>query len=266
MQSSCFRLDTYVLSFPPHGKEAEAPKAPNPGRYGLFGPQSSPSSQSSPGSSDEDFSLIDPDGEEDEEDEDDYLDPPEEYSSVPFGGHGQGQGTGACYASLPSLHGLGLLASRHVMHHAPPTHIPVHASHTPLNMHTQMPSSLTTERRSFIGPWLFDCSQRVPTQDPANVSLEAGAEEPMDISRPASPPMANSLHHVSEAVIIDEAFASVAQTETHVNANAEEPSVVGLIPVRRFAVPSCHPGRMRRRYPNSRHDSSKSACPSPKGN
>ena len=212
------------------GKEAEAPKAPNPGRYGLFGPQSSPSSQSSPGSSDEDFSLIDPDGEEDEEDEDDYLDPPEEYSSVPFGGHGQGQGTGACYASLPSLHGLGLLASRHVMHHAPPTHIPVHASHTPLNMHTQMPSSLTTERRSFIGPWLFDCSQRVPTQDPANVSLEAGAEEPMDISRPASPPMANSLHHVSEAVIIDEAFASVTQTETHVNANAEEPSVVGAYP------------------------------------
>jgi hypothetical protein len=210
------------------GKEAEAPKAPNPGRYGLFGPQSSPSSQSSPGSSDEDFSLIDPDGEEDE-DEDDYLDPPEEYSSVPFGGHGQAQGTGACYASLPSLHGLGLLASRHVMHHAPPTHIPAHASHTPLNMHTQMPSSLATERRSFIGPWLFDCSQRVITQDPANVSLETGAEEPMDISRPASPPVANALHHVPEAVI-EEAFASVAQTERHVNVNVEEPSVVGAYP------------------------------------
>lgn len=207
------------------GKEqAEAPKAPNLGRYGLFGPQSSPSSQSSPGSSDEDFSLIDPDCEEDEDD-DDYLDPPEEYPSMPFGGHGQAQSSGACYASLPSLHGLGLLASRHVVHHAPPSHIPAHASHTPLNMHTQMPSSLASERRSFIGPWLFDCSQRVPTQDPANVSLEAGAEEPMDISRPATPPVANALHHVPEAVI-EEAFASVAQTKT----NAEEPSVIGAYP------------------------------------
>ena len=212
------------------GKEAEAPKAPNPGRYGLFGPQSSPSSQSSPGSgsSEEDFSLIDPDCDEDE-DEDDYLDPPEEYPSVPFGGHGQAQSASACYASLPSLHGLGLLASRHVMHHAPPTHIPAHASHTPLNMHSQMPLSLATERRSFIGPWLFDCSQRVTTQDPANVSLEAGAEENMDISRPPSPPSANTLHHVPEA-IIEEAFASVAQTESHVNANGEEPSVVGAYP------------------------------------
>jgi hypothetical protein len=208
--------------------QAEAPKAPNPGRYGLFGPQSSPSSQSSPGSSDEDFSLVDPDGEEDD-DEDDYLDPPEEYSSVPFGGHGQAQSTGACYASLPSLHGLGLLASRHVVHHAPPTHIPAHAPHTPLNMHTQMPSSLAIERRSYIGPWLFDCSQRVTTQDPGNVSLEAGVDEPMDISRPTSPPVANALHHVPEAVI-EEALASVAQAETHVNVNAEGPSVIGAYP------------------------------------
>jgi hypothetical protein len=96
-------------------------------------------------------------------------------------------------------------------------------------MHTQMPSSLAIERRSFIGPWLFDCSQRVTTQDPANVSLEAGADEPMDISRPATPPVANALHHVPEAVI-EEALASVAQTESHVNANAEEPSVVGAYP------------------------------------
>jgi hypothetical protein len=216
---------------PIKGKDqAEAPKTPNAGRYGLFGPHSSPSpspsSQSSPRFSDEDFSPSDAYGEEDEdEDEDDYLDPPEEYPSMPFGGHGQAQGTSACYASLPSLHGLGLLASRHVMHHAP-THFPVHASHTPLNMHTQMPPSLAPERRSFIDPWLFDCSQRVTAQDPANVSL---GTDPMDISRPASPPVANALHHVPN-VVIDEAFASVAQTEAHVNANAEEPLVVGAYP------------------------------------
>jgi hypothetical protein len=207
--------------------QAEAPKTPNPGRYGLFGPHSSPSpsSQSSPGSSDEDFSPSEPYCEEDEdEDEDDYLDPPEEYPSMSFGGHGQAQGTSACYASLPSLHGLGLLASRHVMHHAPSTHIPVHASHTPY-MHTQTPLSLATERRSFIDPWLFDCSQRVTAQDPANVSLGTA----MDISRSPSPPVANALHHVPD-VVIEEAFVSVAQTDAHVNANAEEPMVVGAYP------------------------------------
>jgi hypothetical protein len=228
-------VDSPSLSAPPiKGKDqAEAPKAPNAGRYGLFGPHSpspspSPSSQSSPRSSEEDFSPSDAYCEEDEdEDEDDYLDPPEEYPSMPFGGHGQAQGPSACYASLPSLHGLGLLASRHVMHHAP-THIPVHASHTPLNMHNQMPPSLATERRSFIDPWLFDCSQRVTAQDPANVSLGTGADEPMDISRPASTPVANALHHVPDAVM--EAFGSVAQTEAHVNANAEEPLVVGAYP------------------------------------
>ncbi len=60
---------------PIKGKEVETPKTPNAGRYGLFGPQSSPSLQSSPGSSDEDFSPSDPDGEEeDHEDEYDYLD------------------------------------------------------------------------------------------------------------------------------------------------------------------------------------------------
>ena len=216
---------------PNKGKDqAEAPKALNAGRYGLFGPHSSPYSQSSHGSSDEDFSPSEPDGEEDEdEDEDDYLDPPEEYPSMPFGGHGQAQGTSACYASLPSLHGLGLLASRHVMHHAPSTHLPVHASHTPLNMHTQMPLSLAAERRSFIDPWLFDCSQRVTTQYPANVSLGTAADESMDISRPASPPVANALHNVPDAVI-EEAFASVSQTEAHVHGNAEEPLVVGAYP------------------------------------
>jgi hypothetical protein len=51
----------------------------------------------------------------------------------------------------------------------------------------------------------------------------------MDISRPTSPPVATALHHVPEAVI-EEALASVAQTETHVNVNAEEPSVVGAYP------------------------------------
>lgn len=91
-----------------------------------------------------------------------------------------------------------------------------------------MHPSLDTERRSFIDPWLFDCSQRVTAQDPANVSLGAGADEPMDISRPASPPVANALHHVPGAVM--EAFGSVAQTDAHVNANAEEPLVVGAYP------------------------------------
>jgi hypothetical protein len=50
----------------------------------------------------------------------------------------------------------------------------------------------------------------------------------MDISRPASTPVANALHHVPDAVM--EAFGSVAQTEAHVNANAEEPLVVGAYP------------------------------------
>jgi hypothetical protein len=147
---------------------------------------------------------------------------------MPFGGHGQAQGPSACYASLSSLHGLGLLASRHVMHHAPPTQILLHTSHTPLNMHNQMPPSLAPERRSLIDPWLFDCSQRVTAQDPGNMSLGT-ADEPMDISRPASPPVTNALHHVSNAVI-EEAFGSVAQTGSHVNANTEEPLVVGAYP------------------------------------
>ncbi len=66
------------------------------------------------------------------------------------------------------------------------------------------------------------------SQDPGNVSLGT-ADEPMDISRPASPPVTNALHHVSNAVI-EEAFGSVAQTEAHVNANTEEPLVVGAYP------------------------------------
>jgi hypothetical protein len=96
-----------------------------------------------------------------------------------------------------------------------------------LPINSQMPSSPATDRRSFIGPWLLDCSQRVTTQNPANVSPEAGAEENMDISRPASPPSGNALHYVPEAVI-EEAFASVTQTDVHVNANCEGPSIAAM--------------------------------------
>ena len=96
-----------------------------------------------------------------------------------------------------------------------------------LPINSQMPSSLATEHRSFIGPWLLGCSQSVSTQDPANVSPEAGAEENMDISRPTSLPLENALHYVPEAVI-EEAFASVAQMDIHVNANGEEPSVAAM--------------------------------------
>lgn len=216
---------------PIKGKEhAESPTPPNPGRYGLFGPHSTPSSESSPSSSSEDFSQSDPDAEDDEDEEDDdYLDPPDEYPTVPFGGHGQAQSsTSACYASLPSLHGLGLLASRHVMHHAPPTQIPVHAPHTPLNMHSQMSPSMNLERRSFVVPW-FDCSQRpAAIQDPADVTLEA-AEEPMDISRPDSPPLPNLLHDIPGEVI-QGALTAPAQTEAHSHSIAEEPPVVGAYP------------------------------------
>ncbi|KAH9958439.1 hypothetical protein BC827DRAFT_1219521 [Russula dissimulans] len=215
---------------PIKGKDqAEAPA--NPGRYGLFGPHSPPSSrESSPRSSDEDdFSQSDPDHEEDEDEEDDYLDPPEEYPSIPFGGHAQPQSSSACYASLPSLHGLGLLASRHVTHHAPPTHIPIHAPHTPLNMHSQMAPSLPFERRPFIDSWLFDSTQRHITQDPPNAAVEPGVDEPMDISRPTSPPVVNVLNHVPDE-IIEEALASVAQTGSHVIASINEPSVIGAYP------------------------------------
>lgn len=209
-------------------EHAEAPNPPNPGRYGLFGPQSTPSPRSSPTSSaSEDFSQSDPDGDEDDED-DDYLDPPEEYPSISFGGHAQAQSSGACYASLPSLHGLGLLASRHVTHHAPPTHIPVHAPHTLLNMHSQMASSLTLERRHFIQPW-SDSIQRPTTQDPANVTMEAVTDEPMDISRAASPPVANLLRDVPDGVT-EEAFVAAAQTEAQINPTAEEPPIVGAYP------------------------------------
>ena len=215
-------------------EHAESPNPPNAGRYGLFGPHSSPSLESSPSSSCEDFSQSDPDVEDDEDEEDDdYLDPPEEYPSVPFGGHAQAQSsTSACYASLPSLHGLGLLASRHVMHHAPPTQIPVHAPHTPLNMHSQMTSSMDLERRPFIHPW-FDCSQRpAAIQDHANVTLgasAAGAEEPMDISRPDSPPVTNLLHDISGEVI-QGALTTPAQAETHSHPITEEPPVIGAYP------------------------------------
>ncbi|KAI9461536.1 hypothetical protein F5148DRAFT_1214961 [Russula earlei] len=210
-------------------KSKDQAEVTNFGRYGLFGPHSSPSSQeSSPGSSDEDFSQSDPDGDEDDDEDDDFLDPPEDHPSVPFGGHAQAQSTGACYDSLPSLHGLGLLASRHVMHHAPPTHIPLHAPLTLSNTHSQMTSSLTPERRSFVDPWLFDCNQRANIQDSSSVAVEIGADESMDISRPTSPPLMNVLPHVPE--VNEEALASVAQTESPIKANAGEPLIVGAYP------------------------------------
>jgi len=229
-------IDSPTLPATPISKEhAESPTTPNAGRYGLFGPHSSPSSESSPGSSSEDFSQSDPDCEDDEDEEDDdYLDPPEEYPTVPFGGHAQAQSsTSACYASLPSLHGLGLLASRHVMHHAPPTQIPVHAPHTHLNMHSQMTPSIDLDRRPFIHPW-FDCSQRpLSIHDPANMTLEgaagAAAEEPMDISRPDSPPVPNLLHDIPGEIIQD-ALTAPPQTETRSHPIAEEPPVVGAYP------------------------------------
>ncbi|KAI9438936.1 hypothetical protein H4582DRAFT_1945676 [Lactarius indigo] len=203
-----------------------APKSSSSGRYGCFGPLSPSSrSHSSPGSSEEDFSQSDHDGEEDEEDEeDDYPDLSEDYPTTSFGGHGQAQSAGACYAPLPSLQGLGLLASRHVMHHAPYMH--AHAAHTHLNMHPAQPLGL--ERRSSLELW-FDGPQRVPALHPANASHEIGAEEPMDISSPPTPAVANLLHDVPEEVI-EEALASVVQTEAHVNPAPEEPPIIGAYP------------------------------------
>ncbi|KAI0294114.1 hypothetical protein B0F90DRAFT_1758680 [Multifurca ochricompacta] len=214
-------------------QDATAPKSSSSGRYGLFGPRS-PSSQSSPGSSSEDFSQSDHDGEgeeedEDEEDDDDYLNPPEVYSSTPFGGHGQAQSMSGCYAPLPSLHGLGLLASRHVMHHVSNTPIHTHPLHTHLNMHSQMAPTLSLERRSTLDRWFTDCPQRAAAQDPTNMSLEMRVEEPMEISRPASPAVANLLQDVPEEVI-EEALASVAQTEAQIHVNPEEPLVIGAYP------------------------------------
>jgi hypothetical protein len=221
-------VDSPTSPTPPvKGKQPAA--APNlsvsAGRYGLFGPHS-PSSQSSPGSSSEDFSQSDHDIEEDDE-EDDYLDPSEEYPSTPFGGHGQAQGTGACYGTLPSLHGLGLLASRHVIHHAPHPSISAHAPHTHLNMHTQMAPSLNLEHRSNFDRWFS--TQRAVAQDPSSMNLEDGADKPTDISRPVSPPVANLLQDVP-ADVIEEALASVAQTDTPINANTGERPIIGAYP------------------------------------
>jgi hypothetical protein len=203
---------------PIKGKQpVAAPKSSSSGRYGLFGPHSPGSqSQSSPAASseEEDFSQSDHDVEEDEEDEDDYYpDPSDEYPDTPFSGHGQAQIPSACYAPLPSLQGLGLLASRHVMHHAPPTHTYAHAAHTHMNMHLQ-PFSPS------LDIWL-DGSHRVPPPNTANcTTLEVGAEEPMDISSPPSPVVANLLHDVSEEVI------EGALTTAH----PEEPPVIGAYP------------------------------------
>ena len=206
---------------PIKGKQpVAAPKSSSSGRYGLFGPHS-PTSQSpsSPASSEEDFSQSDHDGEEEEEDEDDYYpDPSEDYPAMPFGGHGQAQSTSACYAPLPSLQGLGLLASRHVMHHAPPTHMYAHAAHTHMNMHVQ-PLSPSLDL------W-FDGPQRMPAPNPTdNTSHEVGAEEPMDISTPPSPAVANLLHDVPEGVIKE-----ALRTEAHVNPVPEEPPIIGAYP------------------------------------
>ncbi|KAF8264405.1 hypothetical protein EI94DRAFT_1703269 [Lactarius quietus] len=203
-------------STPIKGKQPlAAPKSSSSGRYGLFGPHSPASqSQSSPAaSSEEDFSQSDHDAEEDEEDEDDYYpDPSEDYPVTPFSGHGQAHNTNVCYAPLPSLQGLGLLASRHVMHHAPPTHIYPHAAHTHMNMHVQ-PLSPSLDL------W-FDGPQRIPAPNPTNnnTTHEVGAEEPMDISSPPSP---NLLHDVPEEVI-EEALTSVAVRE--------EPPIIGAYP------------------------------------
>lgn len=67
---------------------------------------------------------------------------------------------------------------------------------------------------------------RVTTRDPANMSLEAGADAFMDISYPAIPSVAFASRPV---LVIEEA---VAQTKTHVDANAEEPSTIGAYPAR----------------------------------
>ena len=211
---------------PIKGKQpVAAPKSSSSGRYGLFGPHSPSSrSQSSPGSSEDDFSQSDHDGEEDDEDEeDDYPDLSEDYPATPFGGHGQAQSTGACYAPLPSLQGLGLLASRHVMHHAPPTHMYAHAVHTHMNMHAQ---SLSLERRSSLELWFDGPQQRIPAPNTANASHEVGTEEPMDISSPPSPVVAGLLHDVPEEVF-EEALASVVRTDAHV---PEEPPIIGAYP------------------------------------
>ena len=196
-----------------------APKSSSSGRYGLFGPHSPAPSQShsSPASSEEDFSQSDHDVEEDEEeDEDDYYPDQEEEEDYPFSGHGQAHNIGSvCYAPLPSLQGLGLLASRHVMHHAPPAHMYAHAAHTHMNMHVQ-PLSPSLDL------W-FDGPQRIPAPNPTNnnTTHEVGAEEPMDISSPPSPTVANLLHDVPEEVI-EEALRT--------DAVPEEPPIIGAYP------------------------------------
>jgi hypothetical protein len=218
-------------------KTKQPPAAPNSslsGRYGLFGPPS-PSSQSSPASlssEEEEFSQSDPDIEEEDDDEDDYLDPPEEYPSTSFGGHAQAQSASACYGSLPSLHGLGLLASRHVIHHAPHTPISTHAPHTHLtmNMNSQMAQPLNVEHRSTFDRWFSAQSPRAAPQDPCNINLQPGTDGPMDIPRPISPPVANLLQDVP-ADVIEEALASVSQTDAQINANhGETPVIIGAYP------------------------------------
>ena len=192
-----------------------APKSSSSGRYGLFGPHSpapSQQSHSSPASSEEDFSQSDHDVEEDEEeDEEDYPDPDDE-EDYPFAGHGQAHNiSSVCYAPLPSLQGLGLLASRHVMHHAPPTHMYAHAAHTHMNMHVQ-PLSPSLDL------WFDGPQQRIPAPNPTNNNT---TEEPMDISSPPSPTVANLLHDVPEEVI-EEALRT--------DAVPEEPPIIGAYP------------------------------------
>jgi len=71
----------------------------------------------------------------------------------------------------------------------------------------------------------FDSPQRIPAPNPTNnASHEVDAEEPMDISSPPSPVVANLLHDVSEEAI------EGALTSAHVNPVPEEPPIIGAYP------------------------------------
>ncbi|KAI0260597.1 hypothetical protein BC834DRAFT_899924 [Gloeopeniophorella convolvens] len=209
---------------PTKGKQpATAPKSSSSGRYGIFGPRT-PSSQSSPASSSDDMSQSDHD-EEDEDEEGEYSDPPEEYPSTPFGGHVQAQGAGGCCAPLPSLHGLGLLASRHMMHHT--SHIHAHAPHShralsPVHMHQML--------AMHGGPSLHRWFNDYP-EEPVEQDVLGGAEEPMDISRPSTPAQRVPLQDVTDEVI-GQVLASVAQSSASEieSAVAAEPSIIGAYP------------------------------------
>ena len=85
-------INSPTLPATPINCKGHAEEPPNAGCHSLFGLYSSPSSESSPSSSCEDFSQNDPVGEDDEDEEgDDHLDPLDEYLHIPFGGHAQTQ-------------------------------------------------------------------------------------------------------------------------------------------------------------------------------